>query len=113
MNTVTTQEIQGKISDSADTKIRKAWVAQLSEETKARIKTMPKPSRTALYKTFDSEVHVRWVLKLKEHRDNALANGVKMVRVAGFYRLPDEYCDKTDQFLIDAASEVITEYKHI
>lgn len=107
MNTITVQDIQGKISDSADTKIRKAWVLQISDETRATIQSMPLESRRSMYKALDQDVLKHWIGKMRQHREDALANGVKMIRSNGFYRLPDEYCDQQDQMLIDAALEVI------
>lgn len=107
MNTITVQDIQGKISDSADTKIRKAWVLQTPDTLREMYQAMPLESRRALYKSLDKEVLELWISKMRQHREDALANGVKMIRVNGFYRLPDEYCDQQDQMLIDAALKVI------
>ena len=112
MSQITVQQIQGKISDSTDTKIRKAWSLQAPEEMTQALKKYPGDTRRQLYKSFDAEVQKIWTFKLKEHRENALKEGAKMIRKDGFNRLEDQYCDVADQLLIDAAFEFVTAFTH-
>lgn len=104
-NEITVSELQPKHSrgESADNRIRKAWSLQMPESVKATFKHFPGPVKAQLYKNFDAEVNEIWTRMLTAANDNAKSEGAKEVRVNGYRRLEDKFCQDPDELLIQAA----------
>lgn len=102
---VTVFDIQPRHSrgESADVRIRKAWVLQCPEEMNNAYAHYPAQVRKQLYRDFDSQVQKIWTDMLRQRREHSIAQGARFVRVNGFTRLQDEYCFDTDEVLLEAA----------
>jgi hypothetical protein len=111
-NEIKVSDLQPKHStgESADTRIRRAWSLQMPDEVKAKFKDFPGSVKTQLYKSFDLEVNEIWTSLLAKRNEQAIESGAKEVRVGGYRRLQDEFCQDPDQVLIEAAQQFIVEF---
>lgn len=106
---VTTRDIQAKHSrnESADTRVRKSWVLQMTEDLKEGFDHLPAPVRKELYRKFDKVVHDTWVARLRAHNENARAQGARVLNFDGDKRFEDAFCVDTDEVLLDVAKTFI------
>lgn len=117
MIAITSKDIQPKnvrtdSNPNNDNKIRKAWLLQLPESTKAKIKTKLKTSevRWSYYDAIDTSVNDKWIEIMRKHFADSIAAGAKLVvDKAGAERLEDAYCVDTDEQLIEAAFIIVNE----
>lgn len=111
---LTAADIQPKKTrgESCDQRVRNSWVMQMSECHRNKFMHFPGAVRQQLYRSFDFEVQDIWVKMMKDHRENALKNGVKMVKVAGIYKLPDEHCVDPDEVLLVAAQCWLADFEN-
>ena len=107
---ITVADIQNKKTslefDRAMNKIRKAWVLQMPESEKAKMKVIPQHPRFELYAHIDDMVQKEWIAAMRKHYNDSIANGAKTIH--GTDILEKSYQIDTDDLLIDAASVVVT-----
>ncbi len=107
---ITVADIQNKKTslefDRAMNKIRKAWVLQMPESEKAKMKVIPQQARFELYAHIDDMVQKEWIAAMRKHYNDSIANGAKTIH--GTDILEKSYQIDTDDLLIDAASVVVT-----
>ena len=107
---ITVADIQNKkiVSefDLVMNKIRKAWVLQMPESEKAKLKAIAQPARFELYKHIDDQVNKEWVTMMRKHYETSIAKGAKLIR--GTTILEKSYQIDTEELLIEAAGIVVT-----
>ncbi|CAH6634779.1 RNA polymerase binding protein [Escherichia phage vB_Eco_SAP] len=107
---ITVADIQNKKTslefDRAMNKIRKAWVLQMPESEKAKMKVIPQQTRFELYAHIDDMVQKEWIAAMRKYYDDSIAKGAKTIR--GKDILEKGYQIDTDELLIEAASVVVT-----
>ena len=106
---ITVADIQNKKTslefDRAMNKIRKAWVLQMPESEKAKMKVIPQQARFELYAHIDDMVQKEWIAAMRTYRENALAKGAKTIY--GTDILEKSYQIDTDELLIEVAGVVV------
>lgn len=92
-------------------KIRKAWVAKISDERAAQLQALQPEVRFELYAEIDNDVRNMYNELLKQRRLRVLAEGGYMVRGMNDKMVfaPEFQCD-TDELLIIAAENVMADY---
>lgn len=107
---ITVADIQNKKTslefDRAMNKIRKAWVLQMPESEKAKMKVIPQQARFELYAHIDDMAQKEWIAAMRKYYDDSIAKGAKTIR--GKDILEKGYQIDTDELLIEAASVVVT-----
>ena len=107
---ITVADIQNKKTslefDRAMNKIRKAWVLQMPESEKAKMKVIPQQARFELYSHIDDMVQKEWIAAMRQYYGDSIAKGAKTIH--GTDILEKSYQIDTDELLIDAARVVVT-----
>lgn len=102
---ITTKDLKGQNTrDSFKNSLRKSWSLQVSDEVRAKLKLIPQEQRFDLYNTLDEETRQEYMKLLKEHHDNAIADGAKLVFENGIQVLEEKFRIDTDELLIEAGS---------
>lgn len=109
--TISAKDLRAKFTsdESGENKLRKAWVLQMPDEVKEKLKTYPGAVRIQLYKQFDKEVNDIYADNLRIARETALANGAKYERIDGVDRLTKGTVDQ-DEVLIESAVQWINKF---
>lgn len=109
--TITVRDIQTTKTvtefDRIDNRIRKSWVLQMPASVTAQLKVVERNARFELYRLLDETVRSKWVEMMRNHREDAIKNGAKLVR--GTSVLEKEHRIDTDELLIEAGRVVVFE----
>lgn len=86
-------------------KIRCAWVNALSENAVQIIQDKIKSSdaRFAYYDSVDRDVSQKWIEIMRNHYQESIKSGAKIVMTSCGERLEDDFCVDADEQLIQAA----------
>ncbi|UYD57501.1 hypothetical protein OFDDKENP_00125 [Aeromonas phage B614] len=92
-------------------KIRKAWVANITDKRAAQLQALEQSIRFELYAEIDNMVREMYIEKLKQRRESILANGGYYVVGLNDKRvLAPEFQYDTDELIILAAEAVMADY---
>ncbi|UOX40427.1 RNA polymerase binding protein [Aeromonas phage GomatiRiver_11] len=92
-------------------KIRKAWVANITDAKAAQLQVLAPEVRFELYADLDKEVREMYIELMKQRKLRVLATGGYMVRgMNDKLVLAPEFQVDTDELLIQAAELVMADY---